>query len=211
MIAILLIMPLLTYATVGIGIKWFTDTEYVRENSQKCISYGLYNPFDENVSGYLTAIKELADMYETEDPKLISAGVASNKSIGTEICFNIPKVYEEECLIGNMFLCKRKCENGAGIPIIKEDTSITGKTEFKQVIYKGEVMAAYYLDREGGGVGSATGTSFAAPLKLKVRCEAKEINWTPVYLLVLLIIAIFIRMLRRKKNDKKPVWNYKKK
>ncbi|MCK5040265.1 MAG: hypothetical protein KAR87_04830 [Candidatus Aenigmarchaeota archaeon] len=208
----LLIMPLLTYATVGIGIKWFTDTEFVSENSQKCISYGLYNPFDEDVIGYLTATKGLEDIYEAEDSKLIFAGVASNKSIGTKICFSIPQVYEKDCLIGNIFLCKRTCEDGVGIPLVRDEDSITGKAEFKKIIYEGEVMASYTLNTGGGAVGSATGTSFAAPLKLTVRCEAEERNWMPVYIVLLvLIILMYLAVLKRKKRDKKDVWNYKKK
>lgn len=154
-------------ADVGIGLKWYTESEFVSENTVKCITYGIYNPFDTDVTGFLEATKDLKDIYESEEPKTIPAGTSSQQAIPTEICFNIPSVYKEESYLG--LLPKKECPE-------------------KEVELKGEVVAAY---RVGGssGMGSATGASFAAPLRLRVRCSPIKRSFAPVYALALLIIA----------------------
>ncbi|MCK5476775.1 MAG: hypothetical protein KAI55_02555 [Candidatus Aenigmarchaeota archaeon] len=190
LLGIIVLMPIVD-ATVGIGIKWFTVGEYVNENSQYCLEYGLYNPFDEEVFGYLTAVKDLENIYEAEEHKLIPSETSSKKAIMTKICFNIPKTYKEDCLIGNL-LCERTCNE-------------------EQVVYNGEVMAAYELKGNAGGTGSATGTSFAAPIKLMVECEPKNRDWTLVYILVFLAIVICIRILWKKKMENGKKLGYKKK
>ena len=178
----IIVLPF-SYATVGIGIRWYTEKEKVSENSEFCVNYGLYNPFDEDVMGYLTAGKELSSFYVSEDAKNIPSKTSSKNNIMTKICFTIPKIYKEDCLVGNFFLCKRECKE-------------------EQKIYEGEVMASYNLkNREG--LGSATGTSFASPLKLIVMCEPKERNWTPVVIIIILmLIAIWFRFKKKPKKEK---------
>ncbi len=165
----LLIIPGVVQATVGIGIRWYTEAEIVSENSQKCVTYGLYNPFDRDVYGYIEGLGNLSDIYESEEPKLIPGGTSSDENIPTQICFDIPKVYREDCLAG-FFLCSRECEE-------------------EQVIYNGEVQAAYTLESTGG-TGSATGSSMAARLRLKVQCEPYQKDWTPLYAIVIIVVII---------------------
>lgn len=168
-------------ATVGIGLKWFTESEYVKEGTIKCIDYGLYNPFDQDVRGYLVATKDLESLYDAEKPKLIPANTSSKNAILTKICFKIPKkVYQENCILGMM--CKKKCEN------IEEKS------------YKGEVIAQYDISRPNQGVGSVVGSSFAAPLELKVKCEKKERNWLPLILVVIIVAAIIVWQLIKRKH-----------
>jgi hypothetical protein len=163
---LLLVSPVT--ASIGIGIKWTTESEFINENQERCITYGIYNPFDTDVMGYLTATQELAGLYQAEEPKLIPAHTSSGEAIPTNICFTVSEVYEEKSYLG--FLPKRQCSE-------------------EQVTLKGEIMAAYVLE-SGPGMGSVTGVSFASPLRLRVTCTPLERNWTPVYAIIILIVAI---------------------
>jgi len=166
-------------ATVGVGIKWKTESEIVKEGSSVCITYGLYNPFDEDVMAFLKATGDLENISKAEEPKLIPAGTDSEHAIPTQICFTIPKVYKEDCLLFG-YLCERKCEE-------------------EQVILKGEVIAAYQ-PKGIGGTGSATGSSFAVPLRLLVECEPMERDLTPLYLLIALVVLLILSIILRKRS-----------
>ncbi len=165
-------------ATVGVGIKWKTESEIVKEGSRVCITYGLYNPFDEDVMGFLKATRDLENISEAEEPKLIPAGTDSEHAIPTQICFTIPKVYKEDCLLFGYF-CERKCEE-------------------EQVVFEGEVVAAYQL-KGMEGTGSVTGSSFAVPLRLLVECEPMKRNLTPLYFLIALVVLLILSIILRKR------------
>lgn len=160
-------------ADMGIGIKWYTETEIVNEGEQMCVTYGIYNPFDTDVKGYLEATKELETISQAEEPKLIPAHTSSTNAIPTQICFAVPKVYKEESFAG--ILTQRQCSE-------------------EEVMLKGEVVAAYKLSG-GKGTGSVTGASFAAPLKLRIRCNPVERNWIPVLAAVLAISVLTVIIL----------------
>jgi hypothetical protein len=166
-------------ATVGIGLKWYTESEFVSEGEQFCRTYGIYNPFDTDVTGFLQATEGLGGIYEAEAPKLIPAGISSGEAIPTQICFNVPNVYEEESYFG--FLPQKQCNE-------------------KEAILKGEVIAAYDL-AGGAGTGSVTGASFAAPLRLRVRCTPMERNSTPAYFLIIVIIGALTLIYLKKRRS----------
>lgn len=173
----LVFLPL-AEATVGVGIKWKTESEIVEEGSTQCITYGLYNPFDEDVMGFLEVTGDLENISKAEEPKLIPAGTDSEHAIPTQICFFIPKVYKEDCLLPGLF-CEKKCEE-------------------EQVILKGQVVAAYQL-KAIGGTGSTTGSSFAVPLSLIVKCEPVKRNLMPLYLLIALVAVLILLIVLRKR------------
>jgi hypothetical protein len=174
---IVLISPV--SSDVGIGIKWFTESESVNQGEQKCISYGIYNPFDTEVNGYLEATKGLEKIFSAEEAKIIPAHTSSTNFVPTQICFNIPRVYQEDSFYG--YFTQRECSE-------------------KEVILAGEVVAAYKLN-SGSGTGSATGASFAAPLKLKVACTPLKRDLTPVYVFAALIIAIALVYLKKRRSS----------
>lgn len=173
-------------ADVGIGLKWFTESGIADEEATSCIQYGLYNPFSTNVTGYLTATRELSDLYSTpEGEKLVPAGTFAKDALMTQICFEIGDVYKEECMAGD-FLCKLECKE-------------------KEVTYEGEVAASYRTGGAVGGTGSAVGTSMAAPLTLTVRCTPHPVDYTPLYMLIVgIIIIIILGFTGKKIRDRKP-------
>jgi hypothetical protein len=94
--SILLLLFVLTFfssacATIGIGLKWSTESEIAQAGENACITYGIYNPFDRDVNGYLEATGDLKEIYTAEEPKLIPASTSSQNAVQTEICFKIPK------------------------------------------------------------------------------------------------------------------------
>ncbi|MBU0530697.1 MAG: hypothetical protein ABIH52_01910 [Candidatus Aenigmatarchaeota archaeon] len=191
LLAILLILPTPVLADVGIGLKWVTEGEAVRENSQTCITYYLYNPFDQDVKGYLEALGDLDELAVAEEPKIIPAGTSSKEAIPTDICFTVPKLYKEECLLGPL-LCTRLCDE-------------------EPVVYNGEVQSAYNLNFVGG-TGSSTGSSISARMRLLVNCEKVELDpvtgfvTQPTSMLAGLIVIVVLLLLyyRRRKSGDRP-------
>lgn len=151
---------------VGIGIKWSTDTEVVPQGNTTCLSYGIYNPFDTPVMGFLTAKGNLTNLTIPTEPVEIPAYTYANKSIKEQLCFAIPNVY------GGNWLTGLSCPSNP-------------------ITYKGAIVAAYTLpSRTGSGTGSATGTSFAAPLTLIVGCDSRGFNIFGLIAIVVTIAAI---------------------
>ena len=92
---ILLMLIMLTFfssasATVGIGLKWVTESQIAQPGENTCVTYGIYNPFNRDVNGYLEATGDLEEIYTAESSKLIPAGTSSQNAIQTEICFKAP-------------------------------------------------------------------------------------------------------------------------
>jgi len=175
-------------ATVGIGLGWFTEQVYAKENSIHCVEYVLYNPFDTDVFGYLSATKELQSLAIPEEAKLIPANTSVKNAIKTRICFNIPKVYPEHCAVG--IICWRSCK------------------DVEEKVFEGEVVAAYTVESTKPH-GSVVGSSVSAPLKIIVKCEEKEKEKDLVLIiLAIAILAIIIwlivrRFVRKKKKSRK--------
>ena len=174
-VAFLLSLSLVS-ARKGVGLVWSTQTEVVEEGSVHCIEYGVYNPWDEDVNAMLTASEDFSEIItdEESDTKAIVAKTYHDSAIPVELCFRVPEVYAEDCLVGGLF-CEQKCEelekNYRGEIVVsesKEDTSLGG-----------------------GAAGSSTALGVSAPLSLKVRCIAHSRDWTLLYA-SLLIIALAI-------------------
>lgn len=185
--------------TIGMGVKWYTESEFVQEGTIKCVSYGLYNPapFDVPVNGYLEATDELENLYVKNSPILVPVNTSSGNAISKEICFNIPKVYEENCILGAF--CERKC------PAPSSNPEILYPNEKR---FKGDVVGRYEFDASvTGGTGSSTGSSVAVPLEMIVLCQSKERDQTAFYATIaVIIIAIFViiwLLTRKSKKHKK--------
>ncbi len=169
-------------ARKGVGIVWNTETEIVNEGASHCISYGVYNPWDEDVAATLTASEELKPIIVKEDtePKFIKAETYHEQAIPIEFCFKVARVYARNCLVGGM-LCEQTC------------------TE-PQVEYSGNILA---LEEQTGGTtgtGSATSLGVSVPLKIKVACNAHPRNYTPAYIAIIIIALLLIAWILYKKQ-----------
>lgn len=172
-------------SSVGMGIKWYTESEIVDENINHCVLYGLYNPspFDVDVQGYLEASGQLEELYLETTPVLVPKFTSSANAVPIQICFNVPKVYVENCILG---FCERIC------PV--KDPEVPYKNEQR---FKGNIIGKYTfsLDEQSVATGSKTGTAVSVPLELIVKCNAEQRNNTAMYItfaIILIVIALII-------------------
>jgi len=170
-------------ARKGVGIIWSTEKEMVNENSPICIEYGVYNPWDEDVNVTLTVAGELREVVTQEhsDVKFVPAGTTHDKAIPLKLCFTVPKVYEDDCII-NGFLCEQTCEQ-------------------QEVTFTGDVVAMEVKEQgPNSGMGSSTTLGVSVPLTLRVRCNPYPRDWTPVYLGVAIAAAAGIAVIYRRRK-----------
>ena len=103
-----------------------------------------------------------------------------DKAVPINFCFEIKKIYKEDCLLGNM-LCEQKCN--------EELISYSGKIFVNEEPSKAE------------GFGSATSLGVSVPLKLTVKCKPSARDWTLGYsILVVVSLLLIILILQRRKQ-----------
>ena len=169
----------------AVGIKWYTESEYVYEGDEKCILYGAYNPSSNDIKVKIEVSGELASIIQgasTED-KIIAARTPSKNAENINFCFKVPEVYEKDCLIGG-FVCAQTCEE-----------------EVKN--YNGEVtMTEQIISQGGAAIGSGTSIAASTSLALTVKCNKSSRNWTPVIILGIIIVLILIGIVLYRKYRK---------
>ena len=91
LLGIMLITPAL--ATKGVGIAWDAESAILLEGKKSCLSYGVYNPFDEDVDITLSA-KGLEELNPKSETKFVKAGTPHSSAETINICFKVPRLYE---------------------------------------------------------------------------------------------------------------------
>jgi len=170
------------YAKKGIGLVTQTESLAIDEMSQKCISYGVFNPWDEDVSAYLDikgGINEIITKKETK-PQLIKAQTPYQEANNIELCFSVGEIYVKKCILG--LACYQPCDQ-------------------EPVIYEGEIIAVEARE-EATTTGSATSLGIASPLTVTINCQSTERNWTQVYVILIIIALFAIGILLYKKYKK---------
>ncbi len=189
----LLIILLISLATVssmvnarkGVGILWSTETVVVNENEERCVEYGLYNPWDEDITVNLETSKEINEILKTKDVDTVNivAFTTHENSIPAKLCFDVPEVYEKDCLIGNV-LCEKRCDQ-------------------EPIVYGGEIIVSEKPTATQNG-GSSTSSSASSRLNVKVNCTPEARNLIPLYLVIIVILVIVIAsMLYQKRKIQK--------
>ena len=184
-LAILMLSPM-TFARKGVGIVWNTETEIVKEGSTHCVTYGIYNPWDEDVYAKLGVSKDLENIISNQqsEAKLIKAETFHENAVPIEFCFEIAKTYTNDCLLGP-FLCEQVCQE-------------------QQVVHEGKIIAMEEASGgTGGTAGSSTSLGVSVPLKLKVQCESQNRSYTLVYVIMIGITLILISLLVYTKGKRK--------
>jgi hypothetical protein len=168
--AALLAFSLVAVAAAGqasaVGIVWSTEREVVSELSPHCIEYGVYNPSSDDAVVQLSVSDSLKPVVQgaSSRTEAVAAGTKHDEAVMVNLCFQVPKVYDANCLAGD-FLCEQSCAQD-------------------EVSYAGEVMALELNDEQGGCIGSQTTVGASVPLTLLVKCNPYGRDWSPVYLLV---------------------------
>jgi len=182
----LLVLPMVS---AGIGLKWEQESALIPEDSNVCLTYGVYNPWPSDSYVQIGLSDSLQEIVDSTDVKVesIPKYTFSNSSIPIKFCFKTPSVYNQDCLVFGKFLCKQECSE-----------------EMK--IYSGEVEVFEVNEAtvlSGGSGGSATSMSISAPLRVKVKCIAHSRNYSLVYALVGIIALLVLLWKIYKKNIKK--------
>ncbi|MDP3966382.1 MAG: hypothetical protein Q8Q04_02535 [archaeon] len=189
----LLALSLLSFTSAGVGISWDQETALVPENSDVCLTYGVYNPWPEDSYVKIQLSDSLQEIiaYSEGEIESIPKYTFSNSSIPVKFCFRTPSVYQKDCLLFNSLLCSQSCEE-----------------EMK--VYSGQVEVVEVSESQlGNGGGSATTMTVSAPLKVKVNCLPHTTDYSLVYavigILALLILAwrLFWANRAKKKVKKK--------
>lgn len=186
LVLLIVFLSFTVQARKGVGLVWDTQTAIVYENSEHCVRYGIYNPWEDDVNAILSVSDELKDVIINEDSeeKLITAGTFHEYAVPMEFCFKIAKTYEEDCWIPGLF-CKQECN-------------------IDPVQHEGKVIAMEAPSEGGSGsiAGSATSLGVSVPLKLKVKCKEHAREMTPLYILIIVIVLIIIGTILWKRKNK---------
>jgi hypothetical protein len=163
-------------ASAGVGISWNQESVLIPENEQTCLTYKVYNPWDEDSNAQIRLSDELNDVIVSgkSDTKWIPRQTSSEEAIPVTFCFRTPSVYEKDCWFGNMF-CEQKCTEpmkvyGGDVEVFEspKDASLTGTG------------------------GSASIMAVSAPLNVKVQCNEHSRSYAPLYILVALVAVILL-------------------
>jgi hypothetical protein len=187
--SLLLFGGVLSFVSAGVGIKWEQESFLVNSGEKTCLTYSVYNPWPEDSSVQIELPENLKNLLTSQEAetKLIPANTASTAAIPVKFCFEVPQVYSKECLIGDI-ICKQECKE-------------------EQIVYEGEVSVKSVPGNAAisGSGGSATQMSVSAPLKIKVVCNPHGLDFSIVYitLIIISIVAILIILyLKQRKPDK---------
>jgi len=162
-IAAVLLAPLAS-AETGVGLSWNTERVDVKEGEEKCIMYGVYNPWSEDAAVKLFLVGEIDNFVSSQSSEkvFVRSNTPHQRSQLVEICFEVEQVYEDDCLVGGMF-CEQACRG-------------------EPVTYDGEVLAAgMSMSGEHYATGSATEFGVAAPLEVTVECVPRAMDLRVAY------------------------------
>jgi hypothetical protein len=176
-IIFLLILMVSMSMVSAVGIKYVVEGVKLDENSDKCVTYYVYNSKAEDIQVQPRVTQDLNKIIisQSAENKLVKAGTNVDNAEPIDFCFKVPKIYEADCLIGNL-LCEQTCG-------VEEKT------------YEGEIILKETSVTSGSGSGSGASALAAAPLKLVVGCVPYERNWSPAYIVSIIIVLIAIGIL----------------
>lgn len=175
-LALFLFLPMVS---AGVGIKWDRESSLVPERTKTCLTYQVYNPWDDDSYAQIRLSDELKEIIHSSESetKFVEKQTPSSEALPIEFCFKTPRVYTKDCLVGDKFLCEQTCSE----PL---------------KLYEGEVEVIEISEEEakisGGSGGSATQMSVSAPLRVRVQCVPHGRRYSIVYGLVALVAAILL-------------------
>jgi len=182
---LLLSLFLISFASAGVGIKWDEERVLVLEEETTCLTYGVYNPWEEDSKAVISVSEEISaglNSFEGESV-FVSANTGSRESLPIEFCFETKEIYERDCLIGDKFICGRNCMEG-------------------QEVFSGEVLITEVNSLEEGQ-SSVTVSSVSAPLEVEVVCVPHSKKTSFIYFALTLLSIVVILILVRSERNKK--------
>lgn len=179
LLVFVLLLIILPFVSAGVGIKWDQESFLVNQGEKNCISYGVYNPWNEESYVKIDLPDNLKQVLVSQEAetKLIPANTSSGDAIPVKFCFKSPEVYPKDCIMG--IICKQECPA-------------------QQISYDGDisVVSVPSSNEISGSGGSKTQMSVSAPLKLRVQCVPHGYDYTILYIIIIIIalIGIFVSL-----------------
>lgn len=191
MVIMILLLSSLSFVSAGVGISWDTESITIIEETDICLTYKVYNPWDNDTYAEARLSSELSFIVDDKSsevqfvPKLTS----SDNAIPIEFCFSVPRVYERDCLIGDSLICKKNCYE-------------------EMEIYSGEVEVFELSEDYMKGFensGSMTQMSVSAPLSINVQCISHDRDWSLIYLFIAImsLVLLFFNILKIRKISRR--------
>ena len=82
------------FATSGVGIKYAFEYADAIQNDITCIEYGVYNPFDDDITATILAEGDFAEYQFRPKEVDLPANTGSADSKDIDLCFKIPKIMD---------------------------------------------------------------------------------------------------------------------
>ena len=189
-VAVFFVLSLLPFISAGVGIVITQQTALVPENSNVCLTYGIYNPWPTDSYVRINLSDSLQSIVTSShnEIQMIPAYTYHNDSIPVKFCFRTPEVYTQDCKLFNTFLCSQSCSE-------------------PQKVYSGtvDVLEAQGPSVTAGSSGSSTSAGVSAPLTVKVLCNPHGTDYSIIYVVIGLIALVILlwRVSKRKKKGKK--------
>jgi hypothetical protein len=170
-------------ALKGVGIKYGIEYTSVGEGKETCLSYGIYNPWDELVVTELTADGDLKQFIKKVYSKKIPGGTSSGDAIPIKVCFDIPSKTLDNCDEPKVF-------EGNVIAREKKDNSVGGVGSTTSTIVTAPLILEVVCT--GGITGSASAST---------KSSFRNIGLSLI--LISSLIGIVYFMLSRKKKQER--------
>ena len=82
------------FAASGVGIKYAFEHADAIQNDITCIEYGVYNPFDDDITATILAEGDFAEYQFRPKEVDLPANTGSAASKDIDLCFKIPKIID---------------------------------------------------------------------------------------------------------------------
>ena len=92
-IALILINP--AFAASGVGIKYSFEHADAIQNDITCLKYGVYNPFDDDITATILAEGDFAEYQFRPKEVDLPANTRSADAKDIDLCFKIPKIVDD--------------------------------------------------------------------------------------------------------------------
>ena len=228
LVAVLVVLSLsLVSADVGIGLHKFRSEVVTYVDEKACIEYGLFNPFNTDVIGYLDVSGEILTIYDDDSRnRRMQLDNISQQLIGLRTDYatrNLTELEELDIIekITEFSQLKTELEGDLQVENLKKGVELPAGTlhydeEIVEVcflgtergIYYGEVLAKTIRNDEVKVTGSAVAGVVSASLKVIVMQKrghfARYKKYYIVAAILTLLVALFIAKWKKKQKMIQP-------
>jgi hypothetical protein len=175
--------------TIGVGLSWHDESIVIKDEFKEgCLSYGLYNPFDIDVTATLVVHGDIKKLLTRMEPEtvFVPAGTGPKEAKTIKVCFK-PKI-----------LRFPYCKNETWTKCFDLSQWIF-QFPFYPTRIKGGVLASYVRGEQPiSGTGSQVRMSIQAPLELIIGDIGVFYKFVTFVIVILLAILAFILRKRLK-------------